>query len=162
MNNKKFYISHKWWLLCIILDRIVKMYIMANCRVGEVFGEIPFVADFVYVQNTGAAFSILSNSTGLLGVISVVFCIAILVYWKIKKPEHPLLKTSIVLLFSGALGNAIDRIFYGFVVDFISVKWFDFPVFNIADMAIVIGAILLVIYVIFFEDKEKAEVKKDE
>ncbi len=159
MKNKKFYVNPKWLLLLILIDRAVKMYITANYRVGEVFGELPFVADFVYVQNTGAAFSIFSNQTAFLGILSVVFCAALLVYWKIKKPEHELLKTAMVLLFSGALGNAVDRVFLGFVVDFISIKWFNFPVFNIADMAIVIGAILLVIYVIFFEDKEK---KKDE
>ena len=65
--------------------------------------------------------------------------------------------TYIYLLFAGALGNAVDRIFYGFVVDFISLKWFDFPVFNIADMSIVIGAVLAVVYVIFLDRETKNE-----
>lgn len=158
LKNKKYYTGSILWLfyavLIFVFDRAVKLDILAKHRVGAVFGEIPFVADFVYVQNTGAAFSMFSNGTAMLSVVSIVFCIAVLVYWIIKKPQHRLYKTALMLMFSGALGNAADRILYGFVVDFISIKWFDFPVFNIADMAIVIGAVLLVVYVMFFEGKK--------
>ena len=59
------------------------------------------------------------------------------------------------MMFAGALGNAIDRVFYGYVVDFIAVRFIDFPVFNIADMAITIGAALVIIYVIFFDKDTK-------
>lgn len=141
-------------VLC--LDFLMKRYILSNFRQGEIFGAIPFVADLIYVRNTGAAFSILSGRTQILSILSVIFCIAAAVYWVVKKPSHPLLCSSVALLFSGALGNAIDRLAYGFVVDFISIVWFDFPVFNIADMAIVTGAILLVVYEIFF-DKEQSD-----
>ena len=118
---------------------------------GEKFGELPFVADFVYVQNTGAAFSMLENNTILLSIISVVFIIAIIVYKIIRKPKHFMENLAVTLFFAGGLGNAIDRIQYKFVVDFIDVKWFDFPVFNIADMAVVSGAVAAILYVIFFD-----------
>lgn len=166
MKNKKYYISSLLWLfyavILVVFDRIVKLDILSKYRIGTVFGEIPYVADFVYVQNTGAAFSLFDDSTVILSIISIVFLVAILAYWIITKPQHKLMKTAVMLMFAGALGNAIDRVFYGFVVDFISVKWFDFPVFNIADMAIVIGAVIMVVYTVFFEEKEKAGDKEDE
>lgn len=165
MVNKKFIISSALWgavaLAVIILDRVIKSWILHNCTTGEVFGELPFVADYIYVKNTGAAFSMLSGKIGVLSIISVVFCIGAVLYWVIKKPQHILMKLSVSLLFSGALGNAVDRISYGFVVDFISLKWFDFPVFNIADIAIVSGAALLIIFMLFF-DKEDDKLKQTE
>ena len=141
-------------ILLVGLDRWVKGYITANFRPGEIFGEIPFVADFMYVRNTGAAFSVLSENTMLLTAISVIFLIAVVVYKIVRKPKHLMENIAVVLFFAGGMGNAIDRIQYQFVVDFIDIKWFDFPVFNIADMAVVGGAIAAVLYVLFF-DKEK-------
>lgn len=163
MDKKRNFIvsSIIWAVISIVilsLDFAVKQYILHNCRPGEVFGAIPGIADFVYVRNTGAAFSLLSNNTSLLSVISILFCIAVILYWIRKKPRHPMLQTALSLLFAGALGNAIDRIAYKFVVDFISIRWFSFPVFNIADIAIVAGAIAAVIYVTFF-DKPAPEEK---
>ena len=147
-----------WYILAaaiIIADFVVKRHILASYRVGEVFGGIPGICDFIYVQNTGAAFSMLSNGTVILSIISIAFCIGAGVYWVIKKDKPPILKLVLVLLFAGAFSNAIDRIFYGFVVDFISIKWFEFPTFNIADMAIVIGAVLAVVYVIISDKENK-------
>lgn len=158
--KKKSVINLIWQILLaaaiVIVDRVVKGHITASCRVGEMFGEIPGVADFIYVRNTGAAFSILSNNTAVLSVISVLFLAAVVVYKIIKKPQGKMENLALVLFFAGALGNAIDRIMYKYVVDFISIKWFDFPVFNIADISIVLGAVAAVIYVIFF-DKENAD-----
>lgn len=143
-------------VVILLLDQLTKAYVLNNVTVGEIFGELPYVADFVFVKNTGAAFSILSNNTWLLSAISVIFVIAVLVYKIVARPKGAILNLALVLFFAGALGNAIDRIAYGYVVDFISIKWFDFPVFNIADMAIVLGAVTAVIYVIFFDkDGEK-------
>lgn len=156
--KKKTAIDLIWQILLasviVVLDQAVKLHIVKNCRVGEIFGELPHVADFMYVRNTGAAFSVLSNNTILLTAISVIFLIAIIAYKLIRKPTHFMENLAVVLFFAGGLGNAIDRIQYKFVVDFIDIKWFDFPVFNIADMAVVGGAIAAILYVLFF-DKEK-------
>lgn len=156
--KKKSIINLIWQIAAVVgivaLDRAVKLYILQNCRTGEVFGGIPYVADFLYVKNTGAAFSVLSNNTALLAVISILFLIAIIVYKIIRKPQHFMENLALVLFFAGGLGNAIDRIQYKFVVDFIDIKWFDFPVFNIADIAVVGGAIAAIIFVLFF-DKDK-------
>lgn len=140
----------------LLFDQLTKRYILNNVAVGEIFGELPYVADFVFVKNTGAAFSILSDNTWLLSAISVMFVIGVILYKIIAKPKGTVLNLALKLFFAGALGNAIDRIAYEYVVDFISIKWFNFPVFNIADMAIVLGAITAVIYVMFFDkDGEK-------
>ncbi|MBQ3426853.1 MAG: signal peptidase II [Clostridia bacterium] len=153
-----------WYILAaaiVAADFAVKRHILAAYSVGERFGGIPAVCDFVYVKNTGAAFSMLSNNTIVLSAVSIVFCIAAAVYWIVKKPQHPMLRLAVTLLFAGALGNAIDRVAYKFVVDFISIKWFEFPVFNVADMAIVGGAIAAVLYVIFFDKENKNGKAKD-
>ena len=141
-------------LLIVVLDRVTKDSIMANHAVGEVFAEIPFVADFMYVQNTGAAFSLLSDNTMLLSLISILFVVALVIYKIVAKPQGFMQNLAIVLFFSGALGNAIDRVIYKFVVDFIDIKWFNFPVFNIADIAIVLGAVAAIIFVLFFDKSE--------
>ncbi len=138
-------------------DFISKRYILSNVALGETFGSFTPLIDFTYVQNRGAAFSILSGKINFLAIISVIFCIGLIIYVIVKKPKHKLLCISLAMLFSGALGNAIDRLFYGFVVDFIETTFVDFAVFNIADIAITVGAFLLAIYLIFFDKDTTSE-----
>lgn len=142
-------------VLIVLLDQTAKLLVVKNLSQTDCFHVIPGVFDFVYVKNTGAAFSILSDNTALLGIVSVVFCIAVLVYWYVKKPKSRILQTSATLLFAGAFGNAIDRIFRGYVIDFISTAFITFPVFNVADIAITVGAVLLIIYLLFFDKKQQ-------
>lgn len=139
----------------IAADRIIKHIVMTNYSEGSRIGELPGFFDFIYVRNTGAAFSLFSDMTLILGIVSILFCICAAVYWFVKKPDRAMKQAAVALLFAGALGNAVDRIFYGYVVDFISIKWFDFPVFNIADAAIVAGAVTAVVYVVFFDREKK-------
>ena len=90
-----------------------------------------------------------------MSIISVAFCICAVIYWIKKKPTHPLLCTSITMMFAGAFGNAIDRIFRGFVIDYIQTSFINFPVFNIADIYVVCGGILLAVLVIFhYKDED--------
>ena len=142
-------------------DQLVKLFITRNFELYESFGSIGRIVDFVHVRNTGAAFSIMSGKVEILSVISIVFCVGVLVYWIKTRPVHPLLCTSLSMLAAGALGNAIDRIFRGYVVDFISLAFVDFPVFNIADMAITVGAVLIIIYVMFFDRENKNKEDKN-
>ena len=143
-------------VICVILaaliiaaDRLSKIFTVSAAEVGGKFGEIPYLADFIYVKNTGAAFSMFSGKVSVLSV-----CIGVIVYFIVKKPKSKLMCISLALLFSGAAGNAIDRVANGYVVDFISLKFINFPVFNIADIAITVGAALLVIYMIFFDREQ--------
>lgn len=137
--------------IIIIADQITKLFISTAFTDNTRHILIPGIINIVFRKNTGAAFSILSNHVILLGIISVVFCIGIIVFSIKRKPIHPLFRTSLSLIFAGAFGNGIDRIIRGYVVDFIETAFINFPVFNIADIAITTGAVLLIIYVIFYD-----------
>lgn len=147
-GNKKWALSA---LLIIILDQVVKYLVVNNLSQMDSVTFIPHILSFIYVKNTGAAFSIFSDRTEILGIISVLFCIAVILYWRVKKPQSKILKLALMLLFSGAFGNAIDRIIRGFVVDFIETTFVKFPVFNIADISITFGTAFLMIYLLFFD-----------
>ena len=144
----------KWVLYAstiVLADQLVKFFVCKNLSQTDSLAVIPHFLNFIYVKNTGAAFSMFSGKTAALGMVSILFCIGVLVFWVFKKPQHTLFKLSLTLLFAGALGNAIDRIWRGFVVDFIETAFIKFPVFNIADISITVGTALLMIYLLFFD-----------
>ncbi len=138
-------------ILIIAADQISKIMISTAFTDNTRHILIPNIINIVYRKNTGAAFSMLSDHVILLGLISIIFCVGVIIFYIKRKPTHPLFCTSLALIFAGALGNGIDRIIRGYVVDFIETAFMNFPVFNIADISITIGAVLLVIYVIFYD-----------
>ena len=138
-------------LFIILADQISKILISNNLTFTSEIRLIPGIINIVYLENTGAAFSMFSDHVEILGLISVLFCIGFAIYIYKKRPDSLMQKISFALIFSGAAGNAIDRVFRGYVIDFIETAFMDFPVFNIADIAITIGAVLLIIHVIFFD-----------
>ncbi len=148
-------------IFLILLDQIVKHYVINGLSQTDSIVVIPHILNFIYVKNTGAAFSMFSGKTAVLGLISILFCIAVVCIWIYKKEKHFLLKLSLMLLFSGAFANAVDRIFRGYVVDFIETSFIRFPVFNVADIAITLGTAFLMVYLIFF-DKDKPEKEQAE
>lgn len=141
-----------------VFDQILKYIVKAGV---EPHTSIPVFGDFLTITlhfNTGAAFSMMEGYRVLLSVVPLVFIIAIIVYIFVKrKTDHPLLLTSLSLIAGGGIGNLIDRFMFGKVTDFISVG--SFPIFNLADMFVVTGCGLVIVYLIFF-DKEK-DVKKE-
>lgn len=139
----------------ILADQIAKYFVLSNMSIGDTAFSALNIFDITYVQNKGAAFSMFSGKLSLLSLISVAFCVGAVIYWIKKKPTHPLLCTAIAMMFAGAFANAIDRIFRGFVVDYINLTFISFPVFNIADIAITAGAALIVIYFIWFDKEGK-------
>ena len=119
-------------------------------------GSVPVIKDvlhFTYVENTGAAFGMFKNGSVFLIITTVVILAAVVVYLFVKKPSAAAVKISAGLIIGGALGNLYDRIFRGFVVDFIDFKIINYPVFNIADCCVVCGAIIFAVWVIFFDKK---------
>ena len=146
-----------WLIVALALtvaDQLSKALIVSNLSATARIVCIPGVVDIVYVENTGAAFSMLSAHTWLLGLVSAAFCAAIAVYMAKMKFTDKRYQIIGGMLLGGALGNGIDRIFRGFVVDFIELAFIRFPVFNIADIAITLGAVLLVV-IITLGDKNK-------
>ncbi len=135
------------FILIVIIDQITK-YIAVNTLKGK--ESIHLIGKFLnlsYVENAGAAFGILQNQRFFFILITTIIIIGITVYSKkvIKKTSR-LTLYSLNLIVGGAIGNLIDRVLHGYVIDFIDVKFgefYDFPVFNIADISVVVGTIIL-------------------
>lgn len=117
-------------------------------------GSIPIIKDIfhlTYVENRGAAFGMFQNNQMVFVVVALATCIFGL-YYLYKKQLNLLGKSAIILIIAGAIGNLIDRVRLGFVVDYFDFRIVWNYVFNVADVFVVIGTILLCIYIIFFEN----------
>lgn len=135
-------------LFVVCIDQYTKYFISTNYALLESHTFIPKIIDITYVRNTGAAWGMLSDRTWLLISITAVvmlICITLILKYGTK---NKLLFWAMIFVLSGGIGNMIDRIFRGgAVVDFLQFGfWPDFPVFNIADCAIVAGAALFILY----------------
>lgn len=148
-------------LLLIIADQVTKYFTVSMLKpVGSV-EIIKNILNFTYVENRGAAFGILQNARWVFIVLTTIAVAAIIIYLLKEKPKDKTLTCSLSLILAGAIGNMIDRILKGFVVDMIEVTFIDYPVFNFADCCVVIGAILLGIYIIFIYKEPQKEEKND-
>lgn len=130
-------------LVWLLLDQLSKAVVVAWSP-GEVIrpSELGLV-ELVSVRNTGGAWGIFSDSTMLLGAFSLIVCAIILLYELFFAKNAPLMsRVGAALVFAGGIGNAIDRFWHGYVVDFISFAFIDFPVFNVADIGVTVGAAL--------------------
>lgn len=137
-----------WLTLVVILLDMVSKYIVSRLLiVNESVMIIKNFFNITYVRNTGAAFSIFSGNTFLVMIVSFIIIIGIILYISKNKPSNKIDKISYSLILGGAIGNFIDRIIYGYVRDFIEIDIFgwDYPIFNLADVFVVVGVILLVI-----------------
>ena len=146
------------------LDQLSKYLVVANMGLHESVDIIPGVLRFTYIQNDGAAFGSMDEHRWIFMVLSTVAIIGILVYLFWKKPQDKLLLSSLILITGGGVGNMIDRVALGYVIDFID--FCAFPkiwmwVFNIADSCVCIGAGLLALWLILDMVREvKAEKAK--
>ncbi len=146
-------------VLFLAADQLSKYYINATFALAETKPAVDGLFDFTYIHNKGGAWGMLNGYTWLLlalTVLAMLVCIAMLIK---SGKNNKLLFWSISLILSGGLGNMIDRIFRdGNVVDFIHLQFIDFPIFNIADCAVVIGAVLLIIhFIIDFKSSSKEQ-----
>ncbi len=121
------------------------------------FAVIPGVFHFTYHENRGAAFGMLSDNRWVFMTISTVAIIAIAVYLFCNKEKSPLLSVSLSLIMGGGIGNMLDRIFLGYVIDFINFKIINFPIFNLADTFVTIGAALMILYMFKQENKKDTQ-----
>lgn len=147
-------------ILIVILDQVTK-YVAKTYLIGNTVTIIKNLLYFTYVENKGAAFGIFQNARTFFIIITLIVLVGILYF--IKKYEtklDKLEKISISMIFSGAIGNFIDRLLSGYVVDFIGIVLpfnYKFPIFNIADIAVTFGALILIIKVLFFDNKEESK-----
>jgi len=139
-------------LVVIGLDQWTKYFIQSHLLPGMSIPVIPHVFHITYVLNSGAAFSLLEHQTGLFIGIALVILLAIAWYYPRIAAGPLLLRIAIGLQAGGAIGNLIDRIKTGYVVDFLDFRiW---PVFNVADMAIVVGVGLILVQIFYLSGKE--------
>ncbi len=149
-------------VIVLAADQFVKYFVSSNLTQNVSYDFIPGFIDIIYIENDGAAWGMLGGYTWLLISITIVVMlagIALLLKWGLK---DKVLFWSATLILAGGIGNMIDRIFNdGFVVDFLNFSFIDFPVFNIADCSIVIGAGLIILSLfksIIDEQKQKSRI----
>ena len=135
----------------IIIDQLVKMWTVANFALGESMSVIPHLFSLTYLQNTGAAWSIFEGQMVFFTIITII-AVAVVCYLLVRfRRDSKFLEIGLSLILAGALGNFIDRLRLGYVVDMIQTDFINFPIFNVADSSLVIGVVLIFIYILFDE-----------
>jgi len=143
-------------LVTLVLDRVTKMTIVHKMTLTD---SIPVIKNFFYItywENKGAAWGILQNGRWIF--IIITFLVSIILIGILIKSRNKIMSTALSLIISGAFGNLIDRVLRGSVTDFLDFKIFgyDFPIFNVADMCVVIGTFILAYFLLFvYEEKER-------
>ena len=138
--------------LILVFDIFTKYLSSFYFKVSEI-EVIKNILYFTYVENRGAAFGIMQNKQWFFILITLILIIAMILYILKVKPQDILLKLSLSFIIGGGICNLIDRVFKGYVVDFIDLRIINYPVFNIADCFVVIGAVLLCVYILFSKEK---------
>ncbi len=145
----------------VAADQITKYLTVANIPLFQDVDFLPGIINLTYVQNTGAAFSFFEGMQWLFALVFVIFTVLILVeYFKSPMPFTKFERWCIAAIYGGGLGNMIDRLRLGYVVDMIETQFIKFPVFNVADCFITCGCIILVVHLIFFNKEFWKEEKK--
>ncbi len=148
-------------LLCIAADQAVKYYVVTHLALYESAPLLPGIVELLHIQNTGGGFSILSGHTWALTVLTAALMAGI-GYVMVKKLfPHPLAMWTLAAILGGGLGNLIDRVRLGYVVDMFNFQFMSYPVFNVADILVVCGTIGFAAYYLFLHDREKPEETKE-
>ena len=149
------------WLIvaaaAVGVDQLTKLLAVKYLKPIDTQPLIQNVLHLTYLENRGAAFGMLADHRWIFMATSSLAVVAILVFMMVwyKKYYHPLLYTGLSLIVGGGIGNMIDRVANGYVVDFIDFRLINFAIFNGADSFVCVGAALVVIYVFLSEKKEK-------
>ena len=144
----------------IAADQWLKYWTVITLELGESTAFIPHVMQLTRLHNYGAGWSMLSGQTVLLVAMTAVMLIGVTVLLFKKIVRHPLGVIACVLILGGGIGNMIDRVLLGYVVDMFDLLLFDYPVFNLADCFVVVGAILGCVYYLWLYEKYDAKKKE--
>lgn len=143
-------------VILVAADQITKLLVVEHFTKGQSIHVIKGLLDFTYVQNKGAAFGMLANQRWIFMVMTTFIMVAIVYGWIKGYFTHITGRISAVLIMAGGIGNMIDRIRLGYVVDFIDISpLFSFAVFNVADCCVTVGSVLLMVYIMFYMDEKK-------
>ena len=143
----------------LALDQWLKAYVTANIPLGQAQSLLPGVVELRTVHNYGAAWSSFSGSRWLLVAVTIIIVIFVTVLLVRRVVRHPLGVAACCLVISGGLGNIIDRVRLGYVVDMFNLLFINYPVFNVADILVVCGAVLGCIYYLWFYERYDKAVK---
>lgn len=149
-------------IVLTVIDRLTKYIAVSTVKINGPMEFLFGLFQFRYVENTGAAFSSFSDNTEILTVVTlliILFCLILLLSRKIRSL---FVNICLLLVTAGGIGNVIDRIAYGFVIDFIEPLFIDFAVFNFADCCITVGAFMLIGYEIYELINEQKNRKKND
>lgn len=138
-------------MILIGLDQLSKYLTVQEIALGEVVPVIPNVLSLTYIRNSGAAWSILEDQMIFFYVITVVVVGALIYFLHTEGKKSPIASTGIAFIMGGAIGNFIDRLHLKYVIDMIRLEFVNFPIFNVADMALTIGVIILIGYIVYDE-----------
>ena len=146
-----------WYALllaaCIAGDQLLKYWVVRHLEIGQSAAFLPGLVRLTRLHNTGAAWGSFSGSTALLTAVTAVLLVA--VAWLVLKKviRHPLGLCAAMLVLGGGIGNMIDRLCRGYVVDMFDLEFMSYPIFNLADCFVVVGVILGAVYYLWFYDK---------
>lgn len=153
-------------VVVLVLDQLSKFWVVGTLKA---VGDIPVIDGVLhwhYAENTGASFSMMKNVSWFPTAVAIfagLIAVAAIIYVFTRKHKmHWMEVISVGLVVGGAVGNLIDRIRFGYVIDFIYAKVINFAIFNIADSALVVGAILLSVYVLFVYEKYMKKIEESE
>ena len=149
-------------LVMIVGDQALKGWTVSHLELGESTPFIPAIMQLTRVHNYGAAWSSLSGKTVLLIAVTAVMMIVVAVLLLRRVVHHPLGVAACLLILGGGIGNIIDRIRLGYVVDMFDLLLFSYPVFNLADCFVVVGAILGAVYYLWIYEKFDARKKSND
>ena len=153
------------WILIIIgsiwLDQLTKWLAVTLLQGNPSVPIIPEVFQLTYLENPGAAFGMLQNNRWVFLIVSTVGILAVLLYLLMKRPASKLLCLSLSFIVGGGIGNMIDRVLLGYVVDFFDFCLINFAIFNVADSFVCVGAGLLSLWVILDTIAEEKRLKAE-
>lgn len=154
------------FLVLVAVDQLTKLYFRNNYQDGSVVTIIENFFVFKFAKNTGAAWSLFADKSWsqlffiILTIVSLILFILLFVFAYVK--NHRFLQFSIAVVIAGTLGNFLDRVLFGYVTDFISFQFgsYFFPIFNVADICLTIGVIMVCVHFIFFDGLNKNSKKR--
>ena len=145
------------------IDQLTKYLVTSNMQLGQSIPVIDGVFELLYHRNPGAAFGILPNQRWIFITFTFIVMLVILVILMSGKfRKYKLANAAGVLILAGGISNMIDRLAYGYVVDFLYAKFINFPIFNFADCCVVIGAALLLVAFLFVYKEDTVPPAKEE
>ena len=144
--------------LVVVIDQVIKYFVAMYLPQTGVVTAIPHLLDLNHVENRGVAFGMFENMRWIFVALTSVIIVILLYIIIFKKIKSKMFLISSALIIGGGIGNLIDRVLYGYVIDYLQLSFFS-PVCNFADYAVTVGTVLLVIYLLFMSDSSKKENK---